>query len=182
MRNPLTERRSTRTRSRGRSDAAFTLMEILVGLALLGLLAGLFVANVGTLVGNRKVDVEEIFWKAVVEARKYALLQGTDVRLLFDAKEKAFKASTSAGSRTFPVPVEGELEIDFLGVSKGGRTTVLIGGTLVETQPLAYVTFYSDGTCSDFRAQLRQNQGEPRYVRIDPWTCAPMLAQVGSNP
>lgn len=164
------------------SGAAFTLMEILVGLAILGLLAGIFVTNVGTLAGDRRVNVEDVFWKAVVEARKYALLQGTDVRLSFDSKEKAFTASTSAGSRNFPVPIEGELEIDFLGVSKGGRTTVLIGGTLVETQPLPYVTFYADGTCSDFRAQLRQNQGEPRYVRIDPWTCAPMLAQAGSIP
>ncbi len=181
MRNLFTERHSALTRSRGRRGAAFTLMEILVGLAILGLLAGLFVANVGTLAGNRKVTVEDVFWKAVTEARKYALLQGTDVRVSFDAKEKAFKASTSGGARVFPVPIEDELEIEFLGVSKGGRTTVLIGGTLVETQPLPYVTFYADGTCSDFRAQLRQNQGEPRYVRIDPWTCAPMLAQANSN-
>ncbi|MBE7538729.1 MAG: hypothetical protein HS122_09985 [Opitutaceae bacterium] len=156
-------------------------MEVLVGLALLGLLAGIFVSNVGALAGDRKVNVEDVFWKAVTEARKYALLQGIDVRLSFDAKEKAFRASTAEGSRSFPVPIEGDLEIDFLGVTKGGRTTVLIGGTLVETQTLPYVTFYADGTCSNFRAQLRQDQGEARYVRIDPWTCAPMLAQTDSN-
>lgn len=152
-------------------------MEILVALALLALLAGLFVGNVGTLTGSRKVSVEEVFWKAVTEARKYALLQGTDVRLSFEKKEKAFKASTAEGSQSFPVPIEGEIEIDFLGVAKGGRTTVLIGGVLVETQTLPFVTFYADGTCSDFRAQLRQDNGQPRYVRIDPWTCAPIVAQ-----
>lgn len=176
MRTSFTHGASQHSRLARRRDAAFTLMEILVVLALLGLMVGLFAGNVGSLLGNRKVSVEEVFWKAVTETRKYALQHGTDVRLSFDGKGKAFRASTSEGTRTFPVPVEGEMEIDFLGVAKGGRTTVLIGGVLVETQTLPFVTFYADGTCSYFRAQLRQGDLQPHYVRIDPWTCAPIVA------
>jgi general secretion pathway protein H len=39
---------------------------------------------------------------------------------------------------------------------------------------LPYVTFYADGTCSPFRAQLRTG-GPARFVTLDPWTCAPLL-------
>jgi general secretion pathway protein H len=53
---------------------------------------------------------------------------------------------------------------------------VLIGGTVVETEPLAAVTFYNDGTCTPFRVQLRAN-GAAHILSIDPWTCAPVLSK-----
>ena len=52
---------------------------------------------------------------------------------------------------------------------------VLVGGQLVETQTLPSVTFYGDGTCSPFRAQLRNKGVDPRVLEIDPWTCAQVL-------
>ncbi len=158
-------------------QGAFSLLEVLVALALLGVLATIFVVNVSTLLNRPNPNPEEVFWKAVTEARKYALLQGKDVRLAYDAKAKAFDASTSEGIQRFPVPIEGDLELDFLGPSKDGRMAVLIGGVRIETQPLSYVTFYADGTCTDFRVQLRFNRGEPYYLQIDPWTCAPVLKE-----
>jgi len=160
--------------------AAFTLLEILLALALIGLLGALFVGNTSRLISGRGVSAEEIFWKAVTEARKYALLRGQDVRLAYDSKEKAFEATTSEGTQRFPVPVPGELEIDFLASGTKGRATVLIGGSLVETQPLPAVTFYADGTCSAFRVQLRSRGGAARYLQIDPWTCAPVLEKTGA--
>jgi len=167
-------------RIRRRRGRAFTLIEVLVALALLALLAGVFVANVGNMLNTRNPTPEDVFWKAVTEARKYALLKGHDVRLAYDGKAKVFTASTDEGSQTFPVPIAGDLELDFLGVSKSGRTAILIGGTLVETQTLPFVTFYNDGTCSDFRVQLRFDRGQPRYLQIDPWTCAPILVVADS--
>jgi general secretion pathway protein H len=153
----------------------FTLLEVLLVIGLLGLLSGLFIANVGRVLQSEVVSAEEVFWTAVTEARRYALLNAEDVQLRFDAKEKAFTAATHEGSRTFPVPFPGELTIDFLAANPSGRATILLGGTLVETQPLPFVTFYADGTCSAFRAQIRTG-GEPRFISIDPWTCAPVLA------
>jgi prepilin-type N-terminal cleavage/methylation domain-containing protein len=160
---------------------AFTLLEILLALALLGLLATLLVGGAGRLLEGRGRSAEEIFWKAATEARRYALLRGQDVRLVYDGEAKAFVASTREGTQRFPVPVKGELLIDFLGAGTSGGATVLIGGSLIETQPLPFVTFYADGTCSAFRVQLRQSRaGEPRFLQIDPWTCAPVLSGAAS--
>ena len=51
---------------------------------------------------------------------------------------------------------------------------MLLGGQLVETKTLPYVTFYGDGTCSPFRLQIRTT-GEARVIAIDPWTCSLVL-------
>lgn len=158
-----------------RRPRGFTILEILVALALLALLGGIFATSSYRLL-NRPMTPEDIFWRAVTEARKYALFNQRDVQLAYDEKGKAFLASTIDGSRTYPVPYEGELTLDFLRVGSDRRSSILLGGVLVETEPLPSVTFYADGTCSPFRVQIRTG-GSARYISIDPWTCAPVLAK-----
>jgi prepilin-type N-terminal cleavage/methylation domain-containing protein len=170
------------SRSHSRRPRAFTILEVLLALALLGLLATLLVGGAGRLLEGRGRSAEEVFWKAATEARRYALLRGEDVRLVYDSETKVFSASTREGTQRFPVPVAGELLIEFLAAGTSGGPTVLIGGSLVETQPLPFVTFYADGTCSSFRVQLRNRRAaEPRYLQIDPWTCAPVLNRATSG-
>lgn len=65
---------------------------------------------------------------------------------------------------------------DFLTTQKG-NSTILVGGALMETATLASVTFYGDGTCTPFRAQLRAGGSEPLVLDIDPWTCAQVLVK-----
>lgn len=157
--------------SRG-GRSAFTLLEVLVTLALILLLTGIVIGASVSLLRDRPVTGEEVVKYAIAQARRYAVENFREVRLSFDAKEKAFIASTEDGTRTFPVEFPGELQIEFLSAQKGG--SVLLGGDLVETARMPYVTFYPDGACSAFRAQLRTG-GPARVLAIDPWTCAPML-------
>ena len=63
--------------------------------------------------------------------------------------------------------------MDFLSTQKA-RSLILVGGQAVETQTIPSVTFYGDGTCSPFRAQIRTGL-TPRVLEIDPWTCAEVL-------
>jgi general secretion pathway protein H len=79
----------------------------------------------------------------------------------------------------YPVPNAGDLEVTFLSTQKGGNT-ILLGGVLVETTTVPYATFYTDGTCSPFRAQFMKNAAV-HIISIDPWTCAPMLKPVDPN-
>jgi general secretion pathway protein H len=51
---------------------------------------------------------------------------------------------------------------------------------LIESQPIPFVTFFSDGTCTAFRAQFVRNGGTS-MLAIDPWTCAPVLTPTDPN-
>ena len=75
----------------------------------------------------------------------------------------------------------GDLNVEFLApATKGGGPVILVGGVMIESQPIPYVTFYSDGTCSAFRAQFTRNGGAS-ILSIDPWTCAPVLTPAEPN-
>jgi prepilin-type N-terminal cleavage/methylation domain-containing protein len=151
----------------------FTLLEILVTLALIALLTSVLIVGSTRVLNGQPASPEDVLLKAVSETRKFAVESNSDVRLSFDPKGRAFAASNDETSRSYPLKTPGDVGFDFLSTQKGG-SAILVGGVLVETQPLSYVTFYPDGTCSPFRVQVR-TEGAANVIGIDPWTCAPML-------
>jgi prepilin-type N-terminal cleavage/methylation domain-containing protein len=157
----------------GCRTTGFTLLEVLVTLALLALLTGLFVGGTTALLRERPASADEVMRQAIAQARRYAVANYREVRLAYDNKGKAFHASSVDGKRDFPVSLPEEVQIDFLTTQKDN--TMLLGGELVEQGNLPYITFYPDGTCTPFRVQMRTNNGKPTVVAIDPWTCAPVL-------
>jgi general secretion pathway protein H len=163
----------------GRRARAFTLLEILLAIGLIGLLAGALVAGSAQLIGDKPATPEDVFWQAVQQSRQAALNAGHEVRLSFDAKEKTFVVSDGTVTKSLPTPPAQELTVDFLSAQAGG-STILIGGALVDTQAMPFVTFYPDGTCTAFRVQFRSG-GFARILAIDPWTCAQVLTRA-DNP
>jgi prepilin-type N-terminal cleavage/methylation domain-containing protein len=176
---------------------AFTILEVLLTIALIALLAGSLVGGAAHLLSDKPVTADEVFWKAVQEARKAALKSEKEVRLRFDGKAKQFVlidgfAPSTLGADGFtkeetvikqiPVPPPGsdDLTIEFLGSGKGGPL-ILIGGMAVESQPISYVTFYPDGTCTAFRAQVVRHGGT-HTLAVDPWTCAAILPDPNARP
>ncbi len=155
---------------------AFTLLEILAVIGLIGLLVAVLAVGASQVMVKRAERPEDVVWTAIGEARKYALRHETEVRLSFDNDEQVFRASTPQGAVAYPVPKDlgKKLELEFLGMARGERS-ILVGGVLLEANPLSYVTFYGDGTCTPFRIQLRTGIEAPLVLEIDPWTCAPML-------
>jgi general secretion pathway protein H len=166
------------------------LLEILLGLAIIALLGGTLIGGAAHLLGEKPVTTRDVFWQAVREARKAALKAEHEIRLKYDREKKRFVlldglAPTRVAEdgftreevplKTFPLPeTSGDPEVTFLSAQKGGPT-ILIGGVLVESQPVPFVTFYSDGTCTAFRVQFAV-AGAASTLAIDPWTCAPVLA------
>jgi prepilin-type N-terminal cleavage/methylation domain-containing protein len=155
----------------------FTLIEILLALALLGLLSAAFVSVASNLSASRPKAPEDVFWEATRLARRTALASQSEVQLRFDAKEKAFVVEGAKTTETFPVTVanQRDLTIDLLQAQSSGGS-ILIGGQLLDTQTILSVSFYPDGTCTPFRLQIRTT-GPARVVGIDPWTCAPVLPE-----
>ena len=188
--SPAVSTRDLRLRQRTGSRSGFTLLEILLAIALIALLAGALIGGAAHLLTDQPVTADEVFWKSVQQARKTALKSEKEVRLRFDAKKKQFvlidgfaPSALAADGFTreetalkqFPIPPPGgtDLTIDFLSSSKGGAV-ILVGGVMIESQPIQFVTFYPDGTCTPFRAQFMRN-GASHLLAVDPWTCAAVL-------
>lgn len=174
----------------------FTLLEILLTLALIGLFGGFLVAGSSRLLTTRGTTPTEVFWQAVREARRAALQGEREIRLKFDREGAQFylvdgDAPAEPGTpetverarRRFPVAKEAAegLEVDFLGSAAQGGNAILVGGLLLEARTLPHVTFHADGTCSPFRAQIARAGGRS-VLRIDPWTCAPVLDPADARP
>ena len=180
------------TRPRG-----FTLLEILLCIALIALLGGVLVGGASHLLTEQPTTPYAVFWKAVQEARKAALKSEHEIRLKYDRDKKHFylvdgltpSALAEDGVtrvevplKTFPLAAEiaRDLTIDFLGASAKGGNAILVGGVLLESRTIPHVAFYSDGTCMAFRAQFARSSGNT-ILSIDPWTCAPVLTPADPN-
>jgi general secretion pathway protein H len=163
---------------------AFTILELLLALAIIALLGTVLIGGSAQLLNDKPASADDVFWKAVQEARKDALKSGNEVRLTFvDDKDKgkAFIVTDGTTPQPFPLPptTSVDLAVSFLTTQKGA-SAVLVAGQMVETQTIPAVIFYGDGTCTAFRAQF-QRGGSTHLVAIDPWTCAPMLTPPDPN-
>jgi general secretion pathway protein H len=160
---------------KSKPHAAFTLLEILLAIALVALIATALIAGSVSLLKGRTLSPDEVFWQAVGQARKTALQGGGEVKVSFDEDQKAFVVDNGVAPKTVPVPgAPKDLGVDFIAAQTNGADLVLIGGTLVDSQPMPFVSFYPDGTCSPFRVQIRTTGGA-HVLAVDPWTCAAML-------
>ncbi len=157
----------------------FTLIEVLLAIALVALLSWIFVGASAALLSDKGLSLDEQFWAACAAARKEALEERRSVLLTVETKDpkaRGYTLNDGAAKRSLPISGPEDLMIDFHPVQSDASSSSLIGGTLVETQPLAAATFYNDGTCTPFRAQVR-TLGGAHILSVDPWTCAPVLSK-----
>lgn len=155
-----------------RREGGFTLIEILLVLALMALVGAVLVPAAGMLFQQgRKVSPADAVAEVLQEVRREAVLTGRTVSLRFDRGTQQFAwDGASGGSRALEGP---KLAVDFLRPAITGA--VLIGGRVIETNTVESLTFYPDGTCDPVRIQLRPAEGDAQVLSIDPWTCAPGL-------
>ncbi|MFA5056733.1 MAG: GspH/FimT family pseudopilin [Opitutaceae bacterium] len=152
----------------------FTLLEILLVLALVGLIGALLAAGVTRVFSDDHPTPEDVFWQSCRAAQRLASLSEREVSLGFDPKGKKLVWSNGPETDTASFdPAGGEVTVQFLQAQKGG-SLMLIAGQVIETQEVARVRFYPDGTCTAFRVQFRSG-AHAWQLAIDPWTCAPMI-------
>lgn len=153
---------------------AFTLVEILLVLGLIGLISALLAVGVARVFSEDHPTPEDVFWQACRSAQRMASLSERITSLSFDTKGKklVWGNGRETGEAAFDT-TGAEISVQFLQAKPGG-SLILIAGQVIETQEVPSVTFYPDGTCTAFRVQFRAG-ANAWQIAIDPWTCAPVL-------
>jgi prepilin-type N-terminal cleavage/methylation domain-containing protein len=149
---------------------AFTLLEVILAIALLGLVASLFITGGSEMFRARDRTMADVFWEAVQAARLQAVQEDTTVTLRFDEKERRLLWGAAGEPNGLGWPGRN---LEFLPTES--RDTILLGGQLVGTGRLAAVRFHADGTTDRFRVQLTDATGQVSQLELDPWTAAPVL-------
>lgn len=150
---------------------AFTLLEVILAIALLGIVATLFITGGSEMFRARERTLVDVFWSAVQAARLQAVQEDTMVTMRFDEKGRRI-VWRSANNEVHATDWPGRT-LEFL--SPESRDSVLIGGQQVGTGRLVAVRFYADGTTDRFRAQLTDASGQVSRLELDPWTAAPVV-------
>ncbi|MBC2604469.1 prepilin-type N-terminal cleavage/methylation domain-containing protein [Pelagicoccus albus] len=155
------------------SRSGFTLFEILLVLALIGLLSSLFVLNIGSLLRDGELEtLEREYWRAVESARAGAVFKQQAHFLEWDADESQFLVKAGSSVESFPVSLDssGNYEIDVLFEEVAAENSyLLIRGELVAVREIVTVGFFPDGTCSPYTVSLQVEDFVTRF-QMDPWT------------
>lgn len=157
-----------------RRPAGFTLLELLLALALIGLLSGALIVGVNGLLKKSRASADEVLAQTMLAARELALVSDQAVSLRYDTKEKQLIWSNGLTTKTAALPQTPPVTLQFL--QPRASSAILIGGQLIETREVPVVQFYPDGTCDAFRVQWQQASLPPRVVTVDPWTCVTLPA------
>lgn len=149
---------------------AFTLIEVILVIALLGLVGSLFITGGSEMFRARQRTMTDVFWEAVQAARLQAVQEDTTVILRFEEKSKRILWGATGESHGLDWPGRN---LEFLPTES--RDAVLLGGQMVYTNRLEAVRFHADGTTDRFRVQLTNADGQVSLLELDPWTAAPVL-------
>ena len=148
---------------RRRNKGAFTLLEIIAVIALMGLISALLIGGSGAMLRTISTDdVQNTALAAIAGARHSAVLTCRTLEFTSDDKTRVLDWGEGRAALT------GEGGVRLL---PAGRTSaILVGGQLMES-PLARVHFYADGTCDPFRLEIVRDRQTSQVLAIDPWTC-----------
>jgi prepilin-type N-terminal cleavage/methylation domain-containing protein len=146
----------------------FTLIEVLLVIALLGIFATLLIPGVNSMLqATNSRAPQQVLSETILAARGTALEGGRTVELRYDPELRQLSWD-GPGGKTETLPPGHKL--DFLPPET--TSAILLGGQLVETGTVRRIRFFPDGTCDPFRVQLQVEKSPPQFFLIDPWTCA----------
>ena len=156
-----------------RHSSAFTLIEIMLVVAVIALLSTVFITGIGVLTLRDEQTLEEVFEEAVREGKWLALQSERPVIMSYDGEERVFVLRYGGGEalRKFPVPSRADsVHVRFLRERPRG-TYVLVRGEFIETEPVGRVTFFPDGGATPFTVELGYGADTWSFP-VDPWTGA----------
>ncbi len=150
----------------------FSLIEIIITLALIALITGLMVMNLGAVIqGLGPPPMPELMHKAVREARFQAASEKQTVRLHFDRETASFRLTGENGSPMGVIPTHYDPNDRNLAVvfEQILPTRGINGLSRQEVAPIDHVRFRSDRSSTPFRVRL-QYEGNTSIHYFDPFS------------
>lgn len=157
----------------------FTLLEVLLVLALIGSAASVFVISIDSIARTTPADsLEGAFWAALRDARESAMRTRRVQEITFNPDELEFVIEGGGEAKAEPVSIDNPADGDeFEAVFKQvlpTNTFTLVRGRLVTEREITSMLVFPDGTCQPVTLEFRFPGGS-RRLTIDPWTCAELL-------
>lgn len=169
--------RGTDTRGYGRRG--FTVLEVLLVVALFAATATLFLVSFDSLARTTPEEtIEAVFWSTLREAREHALRTRQPVQVFFDDEQFAFVLAGAQPFRTVRVPAREwpsgmEVRVRFLE-EVAQNEYILVRGELVTRREVPRAMVFPDGTCRAVEVEISVGRAT-RRIAVDPWTCAELL-------
>jgi len=162
-----------------RRRSGFTLLEVLLVLALIGSVTSLFLISLDSIGRTTPGDaLEGAFWSALRDARESAVRTRRTQAISFDAEELEFFVEGGGLETISAVSRDGLADGAKIGaIFKQVLPTnsfTLVRGRLVTEREIPSMLVFPDGTCQPVTVEF-QFPGGPRRLTIDPWTCAELL-------
>jgi len=166
----------------GQSGKAFSLIEILLVVALIGLVGGLVAINVNAIfAGLGERPLPEVFRFAVREARYIAARDKEPITLRFDAQRSAFIISDDSNAEqsvfeTGYLPEENAVKVDFYQILPD--VGINSGNILVSARyKISRIVFHPDRSSTPFEVELRYGVQTSTH-RYDPFSDAELRGGV----
>ena len=166
------------------SRSGFTLIEMLLVIAMIAMFTSIFVLRIDTLLKQTEAEIlEDAFWKAVENAKQNSLFLQKPYILSYDDEALAFVISSGEERETFSIntnEMDGDPEIEVAFQEELPQNgAYLVRGQLITSREIERVRFFPDGTCTPFMIDLTVS-GYTNNLKIDPWTGAE-LVPTGEN-
>ena len=168
-----------RTQSRHEPNAgarAFTVIELILVIALVGAIASLVVINIDNLFERAdEVPVESLLAMAVKEARYRATIEKEMVHLNYNPETAAFEVMSNSGYLVAQIPTDfepgkDELTVEFFAILPGeGRPLGRIDPNDVELQEISRVAFDALLVSPPFVTRMEYGGYEVAF-RFDPFS------------
>ena len=163
------------TGNTGRKPDGFTLIEIVMVLALMAVAASVVIVNFNAMVGRGdQMTTEDILTQAVREARFIAASERLNTDLRYDA-EKAALVIIPQDSQPISYPLGAPFE-------PNGQARILfyteatthglapLPRKMEHSQAIDHVRFAPDRSATAFTAEIDLRQGTPERIIFDPFT------------